>query len=142
MAIIKRRDLYSPLKDQPEVFSDFNINLEVHPVRKDVMRYTNENAVKRSIKNILFTRYGTRFFQPQLAGDIERLLFEPFTNTTLTTAKDLIKTAIANHEPRAKVLDVTVSASPDENTLFVGIVFSIINKQEPVTLELTIDRIR
>ena len=70
------------------------------------------------------------------------MLFENFTPATEQILKDLIKTAIKNFEPRAEVLDVKVFGNPDQNSVALTIIFSVINKSEPVTLELTLNRVR
>lgn len=142
MAIVKQNRLNSLLNRQPVVYSDFVTNMEVHPVKQDVFRYINENAVKTSIRNLLLTTPGERFFQPTFGGNLRALLFEPFTPTTAAAARDLIKTGIENFEPRARLIDVRVDLDADRNALEVYIVFGVINNEEPVALQLTLDRIR
>jgi phage baseplate assembly protein W len=142
MAIIPRRQINSPLDNQPIVYSDFSSDMELHPIKKDVLRHTNENSIKRAIKNLLLTNRGERFFQPNLGSDIRSLLFEPFTPATEFAIQKLITSTIENYEPRAKLLNVHTSPDPDLNTLYVAITFSVINSQEPITLQLTLDRIR
>ena len=108
----------------------------------DLLSYKNEDSVKRSIRNILLTDKGERFFNPTFGSDIRKMLFENFSPSTEQVVADLIKTAIGNHEPRANVIDVNVSGNPDQNSMYINIVFSVINKAEPVTLELILNRIR
>lgn len=142
MALVQRKDLYSPKNVQPEYFSDFLTNLDYHPIKKDVVRYTNEAAVKQSIRNIILTRKNDRIYNPSFGSQIYDLLFEPFTETTKASVQSVIETAIRNHEPRVNLELVKIEGDIDTNTLFVTIVFSIINKEEPVILELILNRIR
>lgn len=142
MAIIQKKDLFTPTAVQTELFSDFLNDLVIHPVKKDVVKVVNEDAVKRSIRNILLTNTNERLYNPTFGSQLISLLFEPFSETTKASVQKIVRSAIENHEPRAKVEAVRVEGDLDTNTLLVTINFSIINKEEPVTLELLLNRIR
>ena len=142
MAIVVRKTKTTPQAAKPLVYSDFYSNFDLELVKKDLLSYKNEDSVKRSIRNILLTDRGERFFNPTFGSDIRKMLFENFSPSTEQVVADLIKTAIGNHEPRANVIDVNVSGNPDQNSMYINIVFSVINKAEPVTLELILNRIR
>jgi phage baseplate assembly protein W len=142
MAIVVRKTKTTPQTAKPLVYSDFYSNFDLELVKKDLLSYKNEDSVKRSIRNILLTDRGERFFNPTFGSDIRKMLFENFSPATEQVVADLIKTAIGNHEPRANVIDVNVSGNPDQNSMYINIVFSVINKAEPVTLELILNRIR
>ena len=142
MAIVVRKTKTTPQTTKPLVYSDFYSNFDLELVKKDLLSYKNEDSVKRSIRNILLTDKGERFFNPTFGSDIRKMLFENFSPSTEQVVADLIKTAIGNHEPRANVIDVNVSGNPDQNSMYINIVFSVINKAEPVTLELILNRIR
>jgi phage baseplate assembly protein W len=142
MAIVVRKTKITPQTAKPLVYSDFYSNFDLELVKKDLLSYKNEDSVKRSIRNILLTDKGERFFNPTFGSDIRKMLFENFSPSTEQVVADLIKTAIGNHEPRANVIDVNVSGNPDQNSMYINIVFSVINKAEPVTLELILNRIR
>ena len=124
------------------VYSDFKTGFSVHPVKRDLVLNTNEDSVKRSIRNILLTNYYERPFQPLFGGNITALLFENFTAATLATSKQIISTAIKNHEPRAVLHDVLLSGNPDSNELSVKIVFSTRNRAEPDVLDIILERVR
>ena len=142
MAIVVRKTKTTPQTAKPIVNSDFYSNFDLELVKKDLLSYKNEDSVKRSIRNILLTDKGERFFNPTFGSDIRKMLFENFSPSTEQVVADLIKTAIGNHEPRANVIDVNVSGNPDQNSMYINIVFSVINKAEPDTLELILNRIR
>jgi phage baseplate assembly protein W len=141
MAVIQRRDLITPLRVQPEYFSD--VLADFTPDRKgDVSRVTNEESIKVSIKNLLLTNRGDRLFNNTLGSDIRSMLFELHGTATEQVLKDLIKTTIDNYEPRARINNIDISFDEDQQWMAVTIVFSIINKQEPITLDLILNRIR
>lgn len=142
MAITQLKQTQSNATAQAEFFSDFLDDFTVHPVKKDLVRYTNENAVKQSIKNLLFTNPGERVFNNNVGSNIRSILFEQMTPATEKVLENQIRTTIDNFEPRAKILDVTVTSNYDNNALTATIIFSLINSEQPITLELILDRIR
>ena len=123
-------------------FSDFNTSLATHPIKKDLSLKTDTNAVIQSLRNLLLTDKGERLFQPNIGSNIRQLLFENFTPQTTTLLKQFIAETIDNHEPRANLLDVTVSPNDDNNSLLVSLIVEVINNQDPVTLNLVLERIR
>jgi phage baseplate assembly protein W len=131
----------SPIQSRV-IYSDFTNDLDFNPVSEDVAVKLNENSIKQSIKNILFTDRGERFFQPNLGGNIRAMLFENITPQLLVSMKQQISTTIKTHEPRCNLIDVVCSAAEDENGVYVSIVFNVINKQEPVVLEVVLERVR
>ena len=141
MALVQRKDLITPLRAQPEYFSDFTADF-IPDRKNDLSRVTNEEAIKTSIKNLLLTNRGDRLFNNTLGSDIRAMLFELHGTATNQVLKDLIRTTIDNYEPRARINNIDVSFDEDQQWLAVTIVFSIINKQEPITLDLILNRIR
>lgn len=142
MALVLQKTNSTPLRTQVEVFSDFFTDLDIHPVKKDLVRHTNEEAVKRSIKNLLLTNRGERLFNSDVGSDIRSLLFEQMSPATEQIIEDFIRVTVDNHEPRAKIEQVQILADQDTQTVYATISFSVINKQEPVVLELILNRIR
>lgn len=142
MVAVTRKDLFSPTSLKQEIYSDFLANFDIHPVKKDVVRASNEDAVKGSIRNLLLTNSGDRMFNNTLGSNLRSMLFEPMSVASDRVIEDLIRTTIDNYEPRAKVEDVRVASDEASHTVIATIVFSVINKQEPITLELLLNRIR
>ena len=124
------------------IYSDFTNDLDFNPVSEDVAVKLNENSIKQSIKNILFTDRGERFFQPNLGGNIRAMLFENITPQTLVSMKQQITNTIKQSEARCNLIDVVCNAEEDQNGVYVTILFNVINKQEPVVLEVVLERVR
>jgi phage baseplate assembly protein W len=137
-----RADKFTQLAGQSEVFSDFLNSFSVHPITGTLAKTTNVNAVRQSIKNLVLTNYGERMFQPQVGSDILRHLFEPMNTLTAKDISDSIALTINHNEPRAKLLGVDVRESSDYNTVVVNIVFSLINNNTPVSMDVTLKRVR
>lgn len=140
MAIAK--DKFDKASTKYQVYSDFLNDLTPHPVVKDVVRYVNESAVNRAIRNLLQTNRGERLYQPDIGSDLRQLLFEPMIASTGDLIRKFIQNTISTYEPRAKVLDVQVTAYEEQNAYTATITYMIINRQDPVQLTVTLDRVR
>jgi len=127
---------------QRVVYSDFFTDLDKHPIRSTVLRKTNVDAVKQSLRNLMLTDRGERLFQPNLGGNIRAMLFENITAQTFLTMQEHIRDVIEAHEPRADVIDVYIAQTSQEHEVQITIVFRVVNVQEPVTLELLLERVR
>jgi uncharacterized protein len=136
------RDKFDKASTKFQVHSDFLNDLTPHPVIKDVVRYTNEAAVNRSIRNLILTNRGERLYQPDIGSDIQQLLFEPMVASTGDLISKFVQNTITNYEPRVKVLNVEVLAYEEKNAYAVTITYLIINRQDPVQLTVTLDRVR
>ena len=118
-------------------FKDINLSFSPHPVTKDLTVLRNENAIKRSVRNIVQTIPTERFFNSILGSDVRGLLFDNFVDFgTASVIEDQIKIAIENFEPRVDNLQVNVFPRPDSNEFEVNVIFDIIGQQFP-TQEFT-----
>jgi phage baseplate assembly protein W len=124
------------------LYQDFKKNLERSPVSNDLTVFKDEDAVKESIKNLILTDKGERLMQPNLGGNITAMLFENITPATLTLIEDQVRSTIDLHEPRAELEDVIVSTGADENSIQVRIIFYIKNVQQPISLDVFLERTR
>lgn len=124
------------------LYSDFRNDFLLHPVKKDLVLNTNEQAVISSIRNIVMTDPYEKFFIPTFGGGIRSLLFEDVSETTEFLIRNRIRESIENYEPRARILQVYVTARPDDNAYAITIIFSLINRQEPITATFLLNRIR
>ena len=123
-------------------FSDIDMGFLPNPVSKDISRKYDENAIKQSIKNLIMTKNFTRPFRSDVGSQIYSLLFEPITPILKATMKRTIVNTITTYEPRVNLLDVTVLLSPDNNGVYVTIVFTIVNTSTPISVDLFLERTR
>ena len=113
-------------------FKDINLSFSPHPVTKDLTVLRNENAIKRSVRNIVQTIPTERFFNSLLGSDVRNLLFDNFVDFgTASVIEDQIKIAIENFEPRVDNLQVNVNPRPDQNEFDVNVLFDIIGQEFP-----------
>ena len=132
----------SAVQQQKDIYSDFGINLNVHPLRKDINRITNEDAVRRSIKNILLTNHYERKMRPTFGANLSKYLFELITPITLQNIKIEIESAISNYEPRCNIISTVVSAGTDNNSVEITVTFSLLNSLNPVTVSTILGRVK
>jgi len=123
-------------------FSDIDMAFAANPVSKDISRKYDENAIKQSLKNLIMTKNFERPFRSEVGSQIMSLLFEPMTPITKATIKKTITNVITTYEPRINLLDVSVLLSPDNNGVYVTIVFSIVNTSTPISVDLFLERTR
>ena len=112
-------------------FKDISLSFEPHPVTKDLQILKNENAIRRSVRNIVETIPTERFFNSLLGSDIRRSLFEFVDFGTASVIQDQIQIAIENFEERVENLIVEVDPAPDNNSFNVTVIFDIIGQEFP-----------
>lgn len=124
------------------VYSDFKNNFQVHPGSKDVRLITETETIKNCVFNLLKTVPYERPFQPKLGSYLSDLLFENMDSHTLSFARQMIVDTVSLYEPRAQINDVLISPSPDENGLYITIIYSVLNSNTPITIDLILDKVR
>jgi phage baseplate assembly protein W len=139
---LQRSDKYIEVDRKRDIYSDFFCDLTAHPNTKDIVRNSNEAAVKRAIRNLFLTDKYERMFNPTLGSNVRKLLFEPMSSITAGRLKTACEETITNHEPRAKLIDVEVFPSETNQSYKVNIYFYIINKQEAIATSVILYRVR
>lgn len=133
---------FTPKTKKITIYTDFKKTLEKSPVSADLTLHKDEDSVKESIKNIILTDKGERLMQPNFGGNIRAMLFENITPGILKLIEDQVETAIRLYEPRAELQGVIASSNIDDNVVKVTIVFYIRNVQQPITLDVFLERTR
>jgi phage baseplate assembly protein W len=100
-------------------------------VTNDVVAIRNEDAIKRSVKNIIFTILGEKPFEPDFGSVINQSLFDLNTNLNEIRVSDEIKTSLDNYEPRINNVDVSVSVLPDTNEMNCTVQYDIVGLSTP-----------
>jgi len=115
-----------PIERVSSGFKDISLSLKRNPLTKDIVVLRNQDAIARSIKNLVFTSKGEKFFEPEIGSLLSRLLFENISQDLVNDVKREIEVVIKNNEPRVKLLDVVVIPDYDLNQLNVDIEYLII----------------
>ena len=114
-----------------KAFKDINLSFKRHPVTNDVLTISDEDAIKKSVKNIVFTILGEKPFQPNFGSVINDSLFELNTSLNEVRVSDEIKQSLLNYEPRIDSVEVTTTIYPDSNELNCTVQYDIIGIPAP-----------
>lgn len=132
----------NPRVSTERTYRDLDLNFTRHPVKKDVSKHINEFAVINSVKNLVSTNYFERPFRPQIGSGLRDLLFENVDPIISSQLERAIEETIINYEPRVEIVNILVTAYPDENRYNVSMTFYIINNPNPITIDFFLERIR
>lgn len=127
---------------QQKRYKDLDLNFTAHPVRKDVNVLTDDNAIISSVRNLLYTNFYERLFQPDVGSGLRALLFENMDSFTASKINRAINETISNYEPRVKITNLKVSPSYDDNAYSCELEFLILNKSQPAKLTFFLERVR
>ena len=112
-------------------FKDINLSFKRHPVTNDVVTIRDEDAIKRSVKNIIFTILGEKPFEPFFGSVINEALFELNTTLSEIQIQDEIKSSLLNYEPRIDNIIVTVTVVADTNEMNCVVQYDIVGVPIP-----------
>ena len=112
-------------------FKDINLSFKRHPVTNDVVTIRDEDAIKRSVKNIIFTILGEKPFEPRFGSVVNEALFDLTTKYDEILIQDEIKSSILKFEPRITNLVVTTTVYPDSNELNCTVQYDIVGLPAP-----------
>ena len=120
-----------PLERVSQGFKDISMSFKVNPLNDDLIVLKNENAIARSIRNIVFTLPGEKFFDENFGSRISKSLFENIDDLTAATIKDEIERSIRNNEPRVNLRSVRTIPNFENNEFDVTITYDIIGADVP-----------
>ena len=112
-------------------FKDINLSFKRHPVTNDVVTIRDEDAIKRSVRNIIFTILGEKPYVPLFGTSINNSLFELANPLDHVRISDEIQSTLLNYEPRISNIQVTVSNYPDSHELNATIQYDITGAASP-----------
>lgn len=115
-----------PLERVRSDFKDISLSLKRNPLNKDLVILSNENAIARSIRNLVSTSKGEKFFEPYIGTLVNELLFNNLDEDIVRQVRDEITLVIENNEPRVSLLEVIVTPDYDNGALDVVVTYQII----------------
>ena len=132
-----------PVERVSRGFKDISMTFQANPLNNDLIAIKDANAIARSVKNIVFTLPGEKYFNPNFGSRISKVLFENIDDITASVIVDEIKESIRNYEPRVKLLDVQAFPNFDNNQFDVNITYEIIGSDiEPQDLQFALQPTR
>ena len=120
-----------PIERVSQGFKDISMTFQSNPLNDDLIAIKNENAIARSLRNIVFTTPGEKFFNESFGSRITESLFENIDDITATVIVDEIRQSIDNYEPRVEVDDVKAFPDYENNSFDVIITYDVIGSEIP-----------
>ena len=129
-------------KRSVQIYKDLNLNFNANAVTKDVLKLTDVEAVKRSVRNLVQLNHYEKPFHPEVGSNLRAMLFENITpqiNHAISKQMDLL---IRNYEPRCRLVQLNVQPDVDRNGYRASISFYVVNHPDRVEVETFLERIR
>jgi len=120
-----------PIQRISRGFKDISMTFQSNPLNDDLIALKNANAIARSVRNIVMTIPGERFFQPSFGSGINRVLFNNMDEISASILEDEIRNSIRNYEPRVRLRSLKVQANFDNNAFDTVITYDIIGADVP-----------
>ena len=120
-----------PLERVSQGFKDISMSFQSNPLNGDLIALKNVNAITRSVRNIVLTTPGEKFFDPDFGSNVSNLLFENVDDITASQIQEEIEFSINNYEPRVKLLNVKVIADNDNASFDTIITYEVIGANVP-----------
>ena len=115
-----------PVERISKGFKDISMSFEVNPITNDLIGVKNDTAIARSIRNLVLTTPGERFFNEDLGSGVNEVLFDNIDDISSAIIRDEIEQTIIRFEPRVKLQNVKVKGNFDNNQFDVTISYDII----------------
>ena len=123
-----------PVQRFSQGFKDISLSFKTHPVTNDILALKNEDAIKRSVQNLIRIQLGEVFFNDLLGTRITGALFELANDDFVDPIVTEIETTITNNEPRVELIDVDVQSQPDNNSLDIRISYDLVGLSAPTQI--------
>ena len=120
-----------PLERVSRGFKDISMTFQTNPLTSDLIVLKNENAIARSVRNIVFTIPGEKFFDETFGSNINRSLFDNIDEISSLIIRDQISESIERFEPRVRLVEVEVSPDFDNNAFDAVITYENIGADIP-----------
>ena len=120
-----------PLERVKQEFKDISMSFETNPLNDDLIALKNSSAIARSIRNIVFTQPGEKFFNPDFGSRITESLFENMDEVSALAIRDEIENSITRFEPRVNVIEVKVIPNFEANEMNATIVYELVGIDVP-----------
>jgi phage baseplate assembly protein W len=123
-------------------WTDLDLNLTLHPIRKDIVPLKDDRAIKYAVRNLLLTNFFERPFGLGIGANLRALLFEPADEITKQAMKENIARTIQDNEQRVELLFININDNPDNNSYNILVKFRIKEYDSQETVEIVLKRLR
>lgn len=132
-----------PVERVSKGFKDISMSFQINPLSYDLITVKNETAIARSLRNLVLTNRGERFFDSNLGSRVNNLLFENLDDITASSVRSEIENVINNYEPRVELISVEVTPDYDNGELNAVVRYFIVGiDAEPQQLSFALQPTR
>jgi phage baseplate assembly protein W len=107
-------------------FKDISLSFQTNPISYDIAILKNENSIARTLRNIVLTANGEKFFDQNYGGEIQKSLFESFDNVSASIIKEKVRTSIENYESRVRIINLDIIPNEEYYQYDVSLVYEIV----------------
>ena len=115
-----------PVERVSKGFKDISMSFKINPINSDLIATKNETAIARSVRNLVLTRPGEKFYNPNLGSRVYESLFDNMDEVSASVVEDDIKDTVDNYEPRVRLISVKATPDYEGNAFDVVITYDII----------------
>ena len=120
-----------PLERVKQGYKDLSMSFKSNPLNNDLIGLKDDNAIARSIRNIVYTLPGEKFFVSDFGSDVTGSLFENIDEISAVTIREEIEYCIKSYEPRVNLIEVQSIPNYDNNEYNVLITYEILGADVP-----------
>lgn len=132
----------SKVDSRKKQWTDLDLSLTIHPIRKDIIPVRDDVAIKNALKNLIVSNFFERPFAVTKGANLRSLLFEPADVFTKIMMRDSIKRVIRRYEPRVQIQNVVIKDNPDLNSYKIIIQFRIKENDVQESVNIVLRRLR
>ena len=140
--VAKQNDEYKQSGRVDDIYSDFNHAFRAHPNTGQISRKTNVDAIKLALRNLILTNKYERLRNPRYGGNIRRYLFEQIEPRIEDEIAQEIEYMVRNYEPRVQLLETTVTASEENQAVYIKLVFYTVAAKDAQEVDLVLYKVR
>ena len=115
-----------PVERVSRGFKDISMSFKVNPISNDIIGVKNNTAIARSIRNLVLTTPGERFFNENLGSRVSEVLFDNMDEISASSIRDEIEETIIRYEPRVNLKNVKVKPNYDNHEFDITIIYDVI----------------
>jgi phage baseplate assembly protein W len=120
-----------PLERVKQGYKDLSMSFKSNPLNDDLIGLKDQSAIARSIRNIVYTLPGEKFFDSDFGSEVSATLFENLDDVSAITIRDEIEYSINTYEPRVELLNIDSLPNYDNNEYNVVITYQIKGSDTP-----------
>mgnify|MGYP003402893781 CR=1 FL=1 len=123
-------------------YTDIDLGLSKNPVSKDILKITDVESVKNSVRNLLLTKNYEIPFHPEMGSGIRDLLFDNWLPTSAATIEKNIAFILKNYEPRVALIGLEIFRDPSGSSIRIDVYIMIRATSQTTVLNLILTRTR